>query len=173
MRGALREQNLEDALPKPFFAPATVMVHDGLPRSEVLGQAPPGRGRPSHPENCLHALAPLLCSATSLGLRGLEQRAQLVPQSIGEQRKNRQRDGKRRRVRRWDGRSLRGAALGVRPLGVRPLRAGLMRAAETRPPHELRALLLCRIDPAQEAAHFCQAQVETGGLTRAFFSRAR
>ena len=162
MRGALREQNLEDALPKPFFAPATVMVHDGLPRSEVLGQVPPGRGRPSHPEHCLHASAPLRCSATSLRLRGLEQRAQLVPESIGEQRKNRQRDGQR--VRRWDGRSLRGAAL-----GVRPLRTGLMRAAETRPPHEMRALLLCRIDPSQESAHFCQAQVETGGLTCAFF----
>jgi hypothetical protein len=88
MRGAVREQNLEDALPKPIFAPATVMVHDGLPRPEVLGQLPPGRGRPSHPENGLHASAPLLGSATSLGLRGLNQRAQLVPERIGEQRKN-------------------------------------------------------------------------------------
>jgi hypothetical protein len=168
MRGAVREQNLEDALPKPSFAPATVMVHDGLPRPEVLGQLPPGRGRPGYPEHCLQAPAPLLCLATSLGLRGLEQRAQLVPEGIGERRQERQRDGKRQRVRLCDGRSLTGAAL-----DVRSLRAGLMRAAKTRPPHEVRALLLCRIDPAQEAAHLCQAQLETGGVIRAFFSRAR
>lgn len=168
MRVALREQNLEDALPQPCFAPATVMVRDGLPRPEVLGQLPPGRGRPGHPEDGLHASAPLLCLATSPGLRGLEQWSQLVPEGIGEQRKNRQWDGKRQRVGQCDGRSLANVAL-----GVRPLRAGLMRAAETRPPHEVPALLLCRIDPAQESAHFCQAQVETGGLTIAFFSRAR
>jgi hypothetical protein len=70
-------------------------------------------------------------------------------------------------VRQGDGRSLAGAAL-----GVRPFRTGLMRAAETRPPHEVRALLLCRVDPAQESAHFCQAQVEPR-LTCAFFSRVR
>src|SRR5579871_1270253 len=167
MRGALREQNLEDALPKPCFTPAAVMVHDSLPRPLVCGQLPPGRGRPSHPEHGLHASAPLLCLATSLGLCELEQRAQLVPEGIGEQRKHRQGDGRRQRVRQGDGRSLTGPAL-----GVRPLRAGLMCAAETRPPHEVRALLLCRLDPAQESAHFCQAQVEPGGRTRAFFSRA-
>jgi hypothetical protein len=164
----LREQNLEDALPKPSFAPAAVMVHDGLPRSEVVGHLPPGRGRPCHPEHGLHVPTPLFCRATSLGLRRLEQQAQLVPDGIGERRKPRQRNGKRQRVRLGDGRRLTGTAL-----GVRSLRAGLMCAAEVRPPHEVRALLLCRIDPAQESAHFCQAQVETGGLTSAFFSRAR
>ena len=168
MRGAWREQHLEDALPQPSFAPATVMVYDGLPRSEVFGQLPPGRGCPGHPKHCLQAPAPLLCCATSPGLCGLEQRAQLVPEGIGKRRKPRQRDGKRQRVRPCNGRSLIGAAL-----GVRLLRAGLMRAAKTRPPHEVRALLLCRLDPSQEAAHFCQAQMETGGLTRAFFPRAR
>ena len=95
MRGAGREQNLEDALPQPVFAPATVMVHDGFPRPEVCGQLPPGRGRPSYPEHGLHAPAPLLCLATSLGLRGLEQRTQLVPKGIGERRKHRQWNGKR------------------------------------------------------------------------------
>lgn len=160
----MREQNLEDARPMPCFAPAPVMVHDGLPRPEVVGQLSPGRSRPGHPENCLHAPAPLLCMATPLGLCGLEQRAQLVPEGIGEWSKHRQRDGKRQRVRLCDGRSLTGATP-----GVRPLRAGLMRATETRPPHEVRALLLCRIDPSQESAHLCQAQVETGGLIRVFF----
>src|SRR5262245_7137435 len=106
--------------------------------------------------------------ATPLGLRGLEQRAQLVPEGIGEGRKQRQRDGQWQQVRRCGGRSLTGATL-----GVRPLRTGLLRAAETRPPHEGRALLLCRIDPAPEAAPLCQAQVETGGRSRAFFARAR
>lgn len=144
------------------------MVHDGLPRPEVFGQLPPGRGCPGHPEHSLQAPAPLLCLAASLGLRGLEQRAQLVPEGIGERRKSRQRDGKWQHVRLCDGRCLTGAAL-----GVRLLRAGLMRATETRPPHEVCALLLCRLDPAQESAHLCQAQVETGGRTRAFFSRAR
>jgi len=168
MRGAVREQNLEDALPKPSVAPAAVMVHDGLPRPEDFGQLPPGRGRPGYPEHGLQAPAPLLCLATSLGLRGLEQRAQLVPEGIGERRKPRQRDGKRERVRWGDRRSLTGAAL-----GVSLLRAGLMRAAKTRPPHQVGALLRCCIDPAQESAHFCQAQEETGGLIRAFFSRAR
>jgi hypothetical protein len=164
----LREQNLEDTLPKPSFAPATVMVYDGLPWSEVVGQVSPGRRRPGHPEHGLHAPAPLVCMATPLGRRGLDQRAQLVPEGIGEGRKQRQRDGQWQQVRRCGGRSLTGATL-----GVRPLRTGLMRAAETRPSHEVRALLLCRIDPAQEAAHLCQAQVETGGRSRAFFSRAR
>ena len=168
MRGAWREQHLEDALPQPSLAPATVMVYDGLPRSEVFGQLPPGRGCPGHPKHGLQAPAPLLCGATSPGLCGLEQRAQLAPEGIGERRKPRQRDGKRQRVRPCNGRSLIGAAL-----GVRPLRAGLMPAAKTQPPHEVRALLLCRLDPSQEAAHFCQAQMETGGLICAFFSRAR
>ena len=163
-----RKQDLENTLPESLVAPAAIVVPDGLPRSEVGGQLSPGRGCPGHPEHGLHASAPLLCLAPSLGLRGLEQRAQLVPKSIGERRKNRQWDGRRQRVRPCDVRSLAGAAL-----GVRPFRAGLMRAAETRPPHEVCALLLCRLDPAQESAHFCQAQVETGGRTRAFFSRAR
>ena len=98
MRGALREQNLEDTLPKPCFAPAAVMVHDGLPRPEVCGQLSPGRGRRGYTEHGLHAPAPLLCGATPLGLHRLEQRAQLIPEGISERRKSRQQDGKRQRV---------------------------------------------------------------------------
>ena len=93
----------------------------------------------------------------------------MVPEGIGEQRKPRQQDGKRLRVQWCDGRSLTGAALGVGLLRAGLLRAGLLRAAKTRPPHEVRALLLSRIDPLQESAHLCQAQGETGGLISAFF----
>ena len=143
------------------------MVHDGLPRPELFGHLPPGRSRPGHPEHGLQEPAPLLFCVPPPGLHGLEQRAQQVPEGISERRKPWQRDRKRQRVRRCDGWSLAGTAL-----GVRPFRAGLMRAAETRPPHEVRASLLCRVDPSQESAHFCQAQVEPG-LTCAFFSRVR
>jgi len=65
-----------------------------------------------------------------------------------------------------DRRSLIGAAL-----GVTPLRSGLMAAAEARPPHHFSALLLCRIHPSQESAHFCEAQLETGRLAEPFFLR--
>ena len=168
MRGAWREQNLEDAFPQSCFAPAAVMVHDRLPRPDVFGHLPPGRSRPGHPEYGLHVPTPLLGGATSLELRRFEQRAQLLPEGVREWRKPRQRNGKRERVRRCDGRRLTGAAL-----GVRLLRAGLMPAAETRPPHEVRALLLCRIDPAQESAHFCQAEAGDRRAHSRFFSRTR
>ena len=167
MRGALREQDLEEALPQPCFAPATVMGHDGFPRPEVFGHLPPGRGRPGHPEHCLHAPAPLRCCATSLELRRLEQWAQLVPEGKSRAEEAQATGWEAAVCAAGDGRGETAAAL-----GVKPLRAGLMCAAETRPPHEMRPLLLCRLDPSQEAAHFCQAQLETGGLTSAFFSRA-
>src|SRR5215467_2801070 len=63
MRGALREQNLEDELPKPGFAPATVMVHDGLPRPAVFWHLPPGRGRPGHED----ARPPRVCATALFG----------------------------------------------------------------------------------------------------------
>ena len=116
-----------------------------------------------HPQHRFDAPTPLVCWAASFGLWGLKQRAQLLPQGIGQLRQSRQTDRFRQGVHTRDRRSLTGAAL-----CVTELRSGLMAASEARPPHQVRALLLSCIDPPQKATHFCKAQLETG---RAFFSR--
>ena len=167
MRGTLREQNLEDPLPDTFFAPATIMVHDGFPRPETRRELTPGACRAGHPEHGFHTPAPLLCGATALGLRRLEQRAQLLPQGIGELRQPRQTNRRRPHVRRCNRRGLASAAL-----QVAPIRSVLMGPAKAGPPHELRALLLCHLDPSDQSADFCDAELETGRLVRTFFSRA-
>jgi len=167
MRGTLREQNLENPLPDPFFAPATIMVHDGFPRPETLRELTPGARRVGHPEHGFHTPASLLCGAAALGLRRLEQRAQLLPQGIGELRQPRQTHRRRPHVRRCNRGGLASAAL-----QVAPIRSVLMGTAKAGPPHELRALLLCHLDPSDQSADFCDAELETGRLVRTFFSRA-
>ena len=167
VRDALREQNLEDPLPDPFFAPPTIMVHDGFPRPETLRELTPGARRAGHPEHGFHTPAPLLCRATALGLRRLEQRAQLLPQGISELRHPRQTNRRKPRVRRCNRRGLASAAL-----QVAPMRSVLMGPAKAGPPHELRALLLCHLKPSDQSADFCDAELETGKLVRTFFSRA-
>lgn len=105
-----------------------------------------------HPEHGFQAPTPLVCRAASFGLRGLKQRAQLLPQRISQLWQSRQTDRFRQAVHTRDRRSLTGAAL-----CVAELRSGLMTAAEARPPHHFFALLLCSTDPSKESAHFRKA----------------
>ncbi len=105
-----------------------------------------------YPEHGLDAPTTLVCRAASFGLRRLKQRAQLLPQRIGELRQSRQTNLFRQSIHTCYRRSLTGAALGVAELC-----SGLMAAAEARPPHHLFALLLCGINPSEESAHFRKA----------------
>ena len=48
------EQDLEDALPNPLFAPALIATGHRRPRPEALGQFAPRRAGASHPEHAFH-----------------------------------------------------------------------------------------------------------------------
>jgi hypothetical protein len=144
------------------------MIDQRFPRAKALGELAPGRSRAGDPQHRFQAPAPLLGRAATPGLCRLEQGTELLPERIGEGRQTRQRDRKRQHVCTRNRRSLAGPAL-----GVAARRSGLMTAAEMRPPDQELALLFGHCKPLHEPAHFCQAQVETGGLTRAFFSCVR
>jgi len=58
----------------------------------VFGQVSPGARRARDPQHGFDVPPPLVCRAASFGLRGLKQRTQLLPQSIGELGQSRQRD---------------------------------------------------------------------------------
>ena len=166
-RGVLRKQNLKDPLPNPLFAPAAVMIHDGLPWSEVLGQVSPGARRARDPEHGFDAPAPSDVGRPRLGCADSNNGRSCSSRRIGERRQTGQTDRHRPRVRRCNSRGLASAAQ-----QVVLLRSGLMGSAEARPPYELRALLLCHLKPSDQSADFGDAELETGRRVRTFFSRA-
>jgi hypothetical protein len=65
-RGILRKQHLKNLLPNPLFAPAAVMIHDGLPRFEVCGQVSPGARRARDPQHSFDVPAPLVCRVSGI-----------------------------------------------------------------------------------------------------------
>lgn len=89
------DQDVQDAIPEAFFAPAEVSAGHRGPWPEVFRQLAPGRAGADHPEHALHDQAMIDGWPTRLRLLRGQERLQLLPALVGERRDSQQAQGSR------------------------------------------------------------------------------
>ena len=119
----LRQQDLQDALPDAFFAPALIAAGNRGPGSETLGQFAPGRTGAHDPEQALDYQAVIDRWTPRLRLLRRQERLKLLPVGIGERRQSLHLQGSW-----WLERDRRGLACATQPMEV--LRSRLMSASK-------------------------------------------
>ncbi len=78
------EQDLEDALPNPLFAPALIATGHRRPRPEALGQFAPRRAGAYHPEHAFHHQTMIDGRTARLRLLRWQEGTQLLPMLLRE-----------------------------------------------------------------------------------------